>query len=787
MFRISLLFAPISIALLAQAQPAPFVGVTTVPIPLTTGFLFVADFNGDHIPDVLIQDGDDGAITIYLGTADGGLKYFSTPPVPFNTFLTVVADMNGDGIPDLLTVQNGIGLTVLLGNGDATFRTGFQYLPPPYTFLVQNIIAVDVNHDGFLDIVGTDAYNSSLFVFLGSGHGNFQAPQVTPLVANGPLGAGDFDGDGNIDLAVTNASSSSSTSVMMLMGSGTGSFTNVWTLPLPGFFAESLAIADLDGYGVMDVAISGSPTLPVQIVYGSRSRQFAGQTLPGPNGGVWVVAADFNGDGFPDLASFLPGGDVFLNRGNRTFEKAYTFTGDYLGDTQAVDVNGDGKPDLVALNFGLKTIEIFTNSIHPWTASVTASTTSLVFGGEIALTANITGNASTFGTPIGPVTWMIGGNILGVSSLNANGNSYSSSLTFIPPPGSYAVTVKCVGVASGSGVTLNIPKAGSSLTGSLGATTAVWKTPISVSASVTGSTSLATPTGSVTLTEGGIVLASLPLNIAGVARGTFMESSLGLHTIQLNYPGDTYFAPSSTTSTVFVTSPVNVLSAADGAPITAPQGIVSLYGTDFPSTTTSAIAIPPPLTLGGLQVTFTDPAGSNVPAEIYFVSPSQINVIVPAVTLGTSSLQVGTAGFPQFSGTITVAATAPALFSANGNGVGVAAASLLTIDAAGGTSSQLVFQCGPSGGCVATPLNVSDPSKQYYLVLYGTGLGKPSQVTAQIAGVSTGVLYAGPQGQSPGLDQYNIQLLPSLSGKGAVDIAISSGGQTSNHLNILIQ
>jgi len=71
-----------------------------------------------------------------------------------------------------------------------------------------------------------------------------------------------------------------------------------------------------------------------------------------------------------------------------------------------------------------------------------------------------------------------------------------------------------------------------------------------------------------------------------------------------------------------------------------------------------------------------------------------------------------------------------------------------------------VFTCDPSGGCKAVPIAIGVDTP-IYLSFYGTGIrgrSSLSNVAVTIGGVSAQVLYAGPQGTYPGLDQVNVGL-----------------------------
>ena len=77
-----------------------------------------------------------------------------------------------------------------------------------------------------------------------------------------------------------------------------------------------------------------------------------------------------------------------------------------------------------------------------------------------------------------------------------------------------------------------------------------------------------------------------------------------------------------------------------------------------------------------------------------------------------------------------------------------------------------------------------------YISLYGTGIrGRSSlaDVGVTIGSVSAPVLYAGPQGTYPGLDQVNIALPLSLRGAGVVDVTLTVSGQSSNTVQIAVE
>lgn len=225
---------------------------------------------------------------------------------------------------------------------------------------------------------------------------------------------------------------------------------------------------------------------------------------------------------------------------------------------------------------------------------------------------------------------------------------------------------------------------------------------------------------------------------------------------------------------------LKVVSAANAAQGIARAGIATVYGAKLAAAIQASTTLPPPQSLGGVSVTLQDSAGVSRTAQIYYVSPGQINFVVPPDTApGLATITVHPAGLPEVSGSSVIGAIAPALFTADASGSGPAAA---TVD------SSLTFQCaGPV--CIPVPIDLSG-SSPVYLALYGTGIRNRSSlgnVVCTIGGVKVPVVYAGPQPTYPGLDQVNVGLPPTLRGMGATDLVVAMDGQASNRVRIALR
>lgn len=207
----------------------------------------------------------------------------------------------------------------------------------------------------------------------------------------------------------------------------------------------------------------------------------------------------------------------------------------------------------------------------------------------------------------------------------------------------------------------------------------------------------------------------------------------------------------------------------------APESIVVTFGSGLATNTVTAATTPWPTSLGGTTIQITDARGTSRAAPIYYVTPTQIAYLIPAGTApGNATVAIGTQRH-----TITVAETAPGIYSANQRGTGVASATYLKVNARGQRSEGLLFN--PTT-LEAAPIPVA-AGDQIYLLLYGTGL-RGGSATATVNDIQVAV--AGPvaQGQYQGLDQINLGPLPFRIGAGAKEIVIRQGDRIANIVTV---
>jgi hypothetical protein len=115
------------VALQQTVQAQQFAPAVNYPAGRAPFSVAVGDFNQDGIPDLVVANagGDTGTVSILLGNGDGTFRASREYGAGIDTFSVAVGDFNGDGKPDLVVGTNG-GVGILLGNGDGTFMTADQ-------------------------------------------------------------------------------------------------------------------------------------------------------------------------------------------------------------------------------------------------------------------------------------------------------------------------------------------------------------------------------------------------------------------------------------------------------------------------------------------------------------------------------------------------------------------------------------------------------------------------------------------------------------------------------------
>ena len=283
---------------------------------------------------------------------------------------------------------------------------------------------------------------------------------------------------------------------------------------------------------------------------------------------------------------------------------------------------------------------------------------------------------------------------------------------------------------------------------------------------------------------GGISTSGASLTTTGLAAGFKYTTSASSGQFDLT-------ATDSGTATTSAPAPppaptLTSVDAASGATQLAPGSLASGYGAGLATGQPASAPYIWPTTINGTSVSIVDATGATTEAPLLYVSSTEVNYQIPdTVGLGPATVTVTTGDGTTKSGPINVVSYAPGLFAVNSAGL---SASFADCVAANGAQTTIPTSQVVNGALVAVPLNLK-ACQQTILELWTTGLdeAEASMVQATIGGLDATVLYAGPQGVYPGVDQINVVIPQSLAGAGNVPIVVSAGGVTSNTVNVTFQ
>ena len=371
----------------AHARPlftAPSLLYPTAARPVSVA---MADLDRDGHGDLVVSNAVDptnsqGSVSVYLGLGDGTFRPRVDYPLPGSGEGIAIADLDGDGRPDVVVMtrvgrpDNAADASVLLGNGDGTLRT-----PTPFAAGngLRSVCIADLDRDGRLDLV------TETSALLGNADGTFGPPHVFGTAADTWAAVADFNGDGILDVATSNLAAGWADPdvpppvAFVRLGRGDGTFG-----PAAGFGAGgdplSIAAADMDRDGHVDLIVANwSP--PDAYESFSRVTQLRGNgdgtfTRQGSfvtgSSPYAVVAADLDGDGWPDIATTNFNGDpdfdansvtVLLANGHGNFHRMLDLPGG--GHPRALaagDLDGDAIADLVVVNEGSNTLSVMLGS-----------------------------------------------------------------------------------------------------------------------------------------------------------------------------------------------------------------------------------------------------------------------------------------------------------------------------------------------------------------------------------------------------------------------------------------
>ena len=789
-----------------------------------TAYMLAFDFNGDHNLDLAVANSTSNDVSILLGRGDGTFASAVNYPVAGGASSLATGDFNGDGRADLVT-SGAKNLSFLPGNGNGAFGAAVNLsLPITPTALAPG----DFNKDGKLDLAVSDSSGGTVSILLGDGTGRF--PTENDYVAGyepAELFATDLDGDGNLDVVIATghpdvlAPNQYTRTVMAFLGRGDGALIGPPTYPA-GARLSALALADFDGDGKPDVAAAAGDVWILLSRGGGSFKTPVRLAMPNSNGSVYagtLAAADFNGDGKQDLVVGTTNDDgvyVFLGKGDGTFQAPVQYkTGGEVSSVAVADFNGDGKLDIAACGYA---------SSPPTNANA-----GILLGngnGTFQAVKSLTG----FG--LGP-QWLVAGDFnndgkqdLAIANQGnpGYGDDIGGVLVFLgqgngsfQSPASYpaGVNPKFITAADVNG------DGAADLLVATSAPNFVYRVAVLLGNGngTFGSTAqFVTDYGPAWIAVADLNGDGKPdLAIAhccGDTDATFMYGN-----------GDGSFQPdvhltSSVSPAALLVADLNGDTRPDlitgaggfgsGVAVFLNQTLMDVNGASFLTgpeapdsfatavapgaalaTVSQSAALPYPTNIGGTTVTVTDALGVSRPAGLPYVSPGQVNYVVPSGSApGPAVVTVSVGGVAVTGGGVSIAGIGPGLFLFQGTNI--VAAYITRAKADFSQTNENIYAYNSSGALVAAPIDLGPATDQVYLILYGTGVrghsAASNSVMATAGGVSLPVSYAGAQNTAyPGLDQVNVLLPRSLAGKGDVTIQVTVDGQAAEPGHVTIQ
>ncbi|HBY59342.1 MAG TPA: hypothetical protein DEH78_05940 [Solibacterales bacterium] len=321
--------------------------------------LSMGDLNNDGRVDIVLAKGRHKPLhnRVLLNDGKGGYTASNLSATPDRTYSTALADIDRDGDLDIVVSNDAPDRKLVYKNdGRGRFTPASTFGEPGW--VTRYVTLADLNNDGFPDIAAANRGGDRAvpsFVCWNDRSGGFPACDPIPSQSATSIAAADFDGDGAIDLFVPHREGGQGA---VLWNDGKGRFPVNTHAGAANAAIRIAAAGDLNGDKQLDLAYIDERAKAAFIVLNVGGRRFAAPVrLPGAERVPYALAlADLDGDRALDIViGFveLPGA-IYYNAGKgEAFREASWNDGKGTVYGMAFsDLNGDGLPDIAAARSG---------------------------------------------------------------------------------------------------------------------------------------------------------------------------------------------------------------------------------------------------------------------------------------------------------------------------------------------------------------------------------------------------------------------------------------------------